>query len=125
MSDAKHAFDPNWPHGHWFMLSNGTTYNATILTTSLRGVYHILAQYGGAYETFTREGLAVDQDQNGPRLINRPAPEPVVVDTLCFMNTFASPQARDVAGRPIRANIEVTCEFMSDGSVRASAEVVK
>ena len=111
-------FDPAWPHGHECILGDGTRIPAKIRISDLAGAHPIAAEVNshlgkGRAETwlFAHDGTC------GPaRLVNKPVPLPTVRDVrLCYV--MFDDRAETKA--------KVVLELLSDGSRRATAEIVK
>ena len=121
MSDQ---FDPNWPHGHDLLSRGGCRKPARILafnaTHNTRNIVFEWEYEPGGWGI--DRASATGEDAAGWRLVNRPAPEPVVKKTL---NHVVGISHRELDGFIYYAEVKVSVDFLSDGFVRASAEVVK
>lgn len=124
---SEHAFDPNWPHGHYLVNDHGDLSEARIRLTDVAGDFPIVAEWldGDRWRgsTFTADGRWMAGHRI--RLINRPAPEPVVVEVRRHINDYFFGGSRTPDGLPPRVRVETAVTLFSDGTARASAEVVK
>lgn len=123
MSDTEHAFDPNWPHGHDVLFPDGrrTQVRIVSLISACPG-NPIVAEWEGGVGRWEIRRFNTLGRQSGYgllRLINRPAPEPVMVAGTKYALWMHDNTHKHAA------RIEVTCEWLSDGTARAKAEVVE